>query len=333
MTSGQKVTLKTLADELELNVSTVSRVINAAPDEASKWASAETVQRIKDLATLRGYARNPYAASLRTSHTDLIGVIVPRLQDYVLATIYGGIDEAAGEAGMTTVVANSLDKLALQGARVDSLLARRADGLIFGDAHLDSPFLDDLAKRGVPLTLVSRRKPGHVSVTCDDVEGGSLAGRYLLSKGYSKFAVIAGPKYASTTIDRVRGFIEVLNEAGISGSQIDVHNVGFDAQAGRKGITDILDQGSLPEAVFVINDFAAIGAIGVLQSKGFQIPDDIAVVGYNDIPIAEAVNLTTIRSPLIEMGQKGLQKLRILLGGQETESELLTPELVLRATA
>ena len=329
----EPVTLKTLALELGLNVSTVSRIINAAPGVEAKWASPETIRRVQELALARGYARNPHAASLRTSRSDLIGVIVPRLQDYVLATIYEGIDAAAEARGRMTVVANSLDDPIRQRMRTESLLARRVDGLIFGDAHLQSPYLDELAARGVPLTLVSRRRAGHVSVTCDDVAGGRLAASHLLSTGRRRFAVIAGAKFASTTVDRVGGFLEMLEIHGVGGSDVDVHYTGFDAPAGQRAIAQILDSELQPEAVFAVNDFAAIGAIGALQMLGISVPDDIAVIGYNDTPIAEAVKLTTVRSPMVEMGRLGFEKLLSLLDKEEVESERLAPELIVRSTA
>jgi LacI family transcriptional regulator len=333
MNATEPATLKTLAGELGLNVSTVSRIINAKPGTDSKWASPETIRRVHELASARGYTRNPHAASLRTSRSDLIGVIVPRLQDYVLATIYEGIDAAAETRGRMTVVANSLDDPTRQRSRTESLLARRVDGLIFGDAHIDSPFLDQLAARGVPLTLVSRRKAGHVSVTCDDVTGGRLAASHFLSTGRRRFAVIAGARYASTTVDRVAGFLDVLEEHGIGGSDVDVYYTGFDAPAGQRAVAELMAAPVRPEAVFAVNDFAAIGAIGALQKLGVVVPEDIAVVGYNDTPIAEAVSLTTVRSPMVEMGRLGFDKLLLLLDKEVVESERLPPELIVRSTA
>ena len=113
------------------------------------------MERIFALAEERGYRKNPYAASLRTAKSHMIGVVVPRLQDYVLATMYEGIDEAASEHGYFTVVSNSLDDPAAHRAKAEKLLDRRADGLIFGDALFEDPFLDELADRGVAFTLVS----------------------------------------------------------------------------------------------------------------------------------------------------------------------------------
>ncbi len=143
------VTLKVLAEELGLNASTVSRVLNDPTGIDSRWASQDTKERIFALAEERGYRKNPYAASLRTAKSQMVGVVVPRLQDYVLATIYEGIDEAATEHGYFTVVSNSLDDPEAHRAKAEKLLDRRADGLILGDATFEDPYLDELAERDV----------------------------------------------------------------------------------------------------------------------------------------------------------------------------------------
>ena len=194
------VTLKALAAELGLNPATVSRVLNDPKGLGSKWASPDTTERIFALAEERGYRKNPYAASLRTAKSHMIGVVVPRLQDYVLATMYEGIDEAASEHGYFTVVSNSLDDAAAHRAKAEKLLDRRADGLIFGDALFEDPFLDELAERGVAFTLVSRRSPGHRSVTCDDYAGGRMVAEHLVASGRRTFGLIAGNPRASTSI-------------------------------------------------------------------------------------------------------------------------------------
>ena len=332
MPSSGPVTLKLLAKELGLNVSTVSRVLNDPAGAESKWAAAATTERIISLARERGYSRNPHAASLRTSRSDTVGVIVPRLQDFVLATIYEGIDEAAGENGLFAVVANSLDDPAKQRAKAEMLLGRRIDGLVFGDAHLREPYLDELAGRGVPLVLVSRSSGEHVSVTCDDYAGGRLMAEHFLAAGRRSFAVVAGSANTSTSRDRTAGFLDVLAQAGIEvPADRLVHN-GFDAAAGQEAAARILASGTVPDAVFAVNDFAAIGAQGIFRERGLSVPDDVAVGGFNDTPLAGGINLTTVRSPMHEMGRRGLEALQVLMGGGEAESLRLAPELVVRAS-
>ncbi|MFE7423355.1 LacI family DNA-binding transcriptional regulator [Rhodococcus sp. NPDC057529] len=332
MSRRSAVTLKALAEELGLNASTVSRVLNDPQGPASKWAAPETTERIFALANERGYRKNPYAASLRTAKSTMIGVVVPRLQDYVLATMYEGIDEAAAEHGYFTVVSNSLDDLTQHRTKARELLDRRADGLIFGDARFEDPFLDELAEQGIAFTLVSRRSPGHRSVTCDDRAGGRMIAEHLIASGRTTFGLIAGDPQVSTSIDRCAGFLEALEQHGFHVDPAHLVPSGFDAPAGDTAAAKILAEASLPEAVFAVNDFAAIGALGTFTRAGLTVPDDIALAGFNDTPLAESVGLTTARSPMHQIGRQSLEMLMAILDGKDVESLQLTPELTVRTS-
>ncbi|MFD5598427.1 LacI family DNA-binding transcriptional regulator [Leucobacter sp. NPDC058333] len=333
MQSPRPVTLKALAQELGLNASTVSRVLKDPTDESGRWASPGTAARILELADQRGYRRNPHAASLRTARSNMIGVIVPRLQDYVLATIYEGIDQAASARGYFTMVSNSLDDEDARRVKVERLLEQRVDGLIFGDARFDQmSVFEELDRRDFPHVLVSRRVPNQVSVTCDDVRGGQLMADHLWDQGRRTFGVIAGRAGTSTSHDRTGGFVDRLRERGVPETDIRVVHGGFDTAAGRIAADELLSRGDAPEAIFATNDFAAIGALGALQARGMRIPDDVALCGYNDTPLAAGVNLTSVGSPMHEMGVRGLELLCEMLGGARPESELLTPTLVIRAS-
>lgn len=329
------VTLRMLAESLGVSVSTVSRVLNSPGDTALQWGSAATIERIRTLAVERGYTPNPQAASLRTARSGLVGVLVPRLQDFVLATIYEGIEEAALEHGLSTFVTNSLDDPDNQRARAQMMIDRRVDGLIFGDAHLDHLVVDEVAARGVPLVLVSRRAGDHVSATCDDVLGGRLVGEHLISTGRRRPAILAGLEFASTARDRTQGVLDAYSAAGIEVRPEDVVYGPFDASGGRTAAEQILSREPFPDAIFATNDFAAIGALGALRDRGLRVPDDVALVGYNDTPLASEilVPLTTVRSPMHEMGRRGIELLIDVIAGGSPESQLLEPELIVRESA
>ncbi|WP_313818535.1 LacI family DNA-binding transcriptional regulator [Citricoccus sp.] len=333
MSKRSSVTLKGLAQELGLSPSTVSRVLNDAAGEESRWASPETSRRILALAHEVGYAKNPYAASLRTARSRLIGVVVPRLQDYVLATIYEGVDEAAAERGYVAVVANSLDNPESHEARVRKLMDRRIDGLILGDTPFDGSTLTAIEREDVPFVLVNRRSPGYPSVTCNDYLGGQLAGEHLAGLGVQKVFLLAGDSRMSTSIDRTAGFTERLAEHGIHVPAEHIAIGGFDAEAGEEATRHLLGTVGVPDALFAVNDFAAIGALGVLAERGLSVPDDVKIVGYNDTPLASGVGLTTVRSPMHQIGRQGLELLLDRMDGKDVESRQLDPELVVRTTA
>jgi LacI family transcriptional regulator len=333
--TGQ-VTLRMLAEQLGLHVSTVSRALHGKPGEGRRPGSSATIQRIRDLAEELGYQPNPHATSLRTKRSNLIGVLVPRLSDLVLATVYEGIEEAASELGLSTFVTNTRDVPEVQRARTEMILGRRVDGMIFGDAHTDSSFLDEVAARGVPLILVSRRSGAHTSVTCDDRLGGRLAAEHLLALGHRRLGVIAGEPYASTGMDRTAGFLEACAEAGVAVPAERVVNSSFDASGGRSAAERILAGGGRPPtAIFAVNDYAAIGCMGALRDHGLSIGSDMAMVGFNDTPLAAElpVPLTSVRSPVHEMGRRGVEILTRLVAGERAESEVLTPVLISRESS
>jgi LacI family transcriptional regulator len=327
--SSDRVTLRDVARRAGVHVSTVSRVLRR------REQGSDAAERIRRIADELGYRPDPYAASLRTQRTHTFGVLVPALTDLVLATIYDSIEQTAQQRGYDTFVANTRDDLVQQRRRVDLLLDRRVDGLILGDARLDSTFVDELAERGVPFVLTSRRHGDHPSVTCDDVLGGRLAAEHLLALGHRDLAVLAGEPYASTGQDRTRGFLDVCREHGVDVPPSRVVHGRFDVAGGRAGAEQILAQGGVPSAVFAVNDFAAIGVIGSLREHRLHVGEDVAVVGFNDVPIARElpVPLSTVRSPLREMGALAVTSLIDRLEGRPIEAARLQPEMIVRASS
>ena len=332
--SRQHPTLLMIAEETGVSASTVSRVLNAKSDDAARrWASAATIRRVRETAAEHAYTPNPQAVGLRTRRSNFIGMVVPRLQDYVLATIHEGVDEAATAHGYATFAANSLDDRDRQQRAVELLRSRRVEGIIFGDAFYDGDFLRHVHQQGAKFALVSRRVPGFPSVTCNDVLGGRLAGEHLAAIGRSRVAVLAGQPYASTSIDRTQGLVSALAEAGIDVPESRIIHGPFDAQGGRAATEQLLALGPpYPDAIFATNDFAAIGAMGALRDRQLTVPDDLVLIGYNDTALAAELPtpLTSVHSPMREMGKQGLQMLLRVLDGEDPEPVQLDPTLVVR---
>ncbi len=330
------VTLKDLAAELGIHVSTVSRVLHSDTDEARGAASPETARRVRELAERRSYSPDPHATSLRTRKTRSIGVIVPRLSDLVLATMYEGVEEAAAESGYSTFVMNSHDRVDEQRVKAEIMLKRRVDGLILGDVHAGSSLVRDLASRHVPFVLMNRRHPGCPSSTCDDTAGGRLAADHLWSMGHRSVGIIAGEPYASTGLDRTAGFVTRWRELGVEIPQSNILPSRFDTAGGRKGGEDILRLGGgVPTSVFAVNDFAAIGAMGAFRAAGLTVGNDIAVVGFNDTSLAAQlpIPLTSVRSPMLEIGRAAMGMLHRVMAGEDVEALRFQPELAVRESS
>jgi LacI family transcriptional regulator len=327
--AARRATLRSIAERAGVHVSTVSRVLNGTENEGARAAGAATTARIRQIAAELHYTPDPNATSLRTQRTHLLGALVPRLSDIVLATIYEGVEETAAGYGYYTFVANTRDDAAEQRARTEMMLSRRVDGLIFGDAHFDAAYIDALTERGIPFVLVSRRAGTHPSVTCDDYRGGRMVADHLLSLGHERVGVIAGEPYASTGLDRTAGFLDVYREHGIRVPKSRVLNSGFDTMGGHAMGSRLLTAKTRPTAIFAVNDFAAIGVMGALREKGLRVGYDVSIVGFNDVPLARElpVPLTTVQSPMHEMGERSVHLLMQLLRGEAVEPERLAPTL------
>lgn len=330
------IRLKDLAAQLGLHPSTVSRVLHSGSAGARGAASPATAERIRDLAREVGYSPDPQATSLRTRRTQLLGVIVPRLSDLVLATMYEGIEEAAAESGYSAFVMNSRDDQDMQRRKTEIMLARRVDGMILGDAHRGGSLLAELATRQVPFVLVNRRIPGFPSATCDDILGGELVAKHLWDRGHRVVSLIAGEPYASTAVDRVAGFVGQWRELGGEIPESAIVWSRFDTAGGRDAAERILrDDVRQPTALFAVNDFAAIGAMGAIRSRGLHVGQDMAVVGFNDTALAAQlpISLSSVHSPMLEIGRTAVQLLLRVLAGEEVESVRLAPTLCVRESS
>ncbi|WP_069812260.1 LacI family DNA-binding transcriptional regulator [Streptomyces sp. TP-A0874] len=309
--------------------STASRALRGAPG-----VGADTCERVREAARLLGYMAHPAAASLRTGRSRLLGVLVPRLTDIVLATVYEGIESGATAAGYQAVVANTGDDPAVQRRKVERLLALRVDGLLLGDARLDAPIAADLLAQGVPTVLVSRRLPRVPSYTCDDLAGGRMVAEHLLALGHRRVGVVAGEPHASTGVERTRGFLRAFAAAGAPVDPALIVNSAFDARGGELAGHHLLTVRPRPTAIFAVNDFAAIGVMGALRVSGLVPGEDLAVAGFNDVPLSAQlpIPLTSVRSPMREMGERAATALVRVVEGGTARSRRLTPRLVVRAS-
>lgn len=324
------VTLSTLARELGVNVSTVSRALSDHP----VGVSAQTIEQIRAVAHARGYVHNASARALRTGRSHAVGMTVPRLTDVVLALVYNGVDEVSIDAGYTAFVANTGDDAELRQRRLDLMLAHQVDGILLADTHLGDPHLEQLDATGVPHVLALRSQPDRLSVSTDDLTGGRLAAEHLLALGHTRVSVVAGDVRASTGSERTRGFVEAYARADLPvPGELVVPGL-FDVASGARAAQRLLDLAPDLTAVFATSDISAIGVLGTLRDRGRRVPDDVAVVGYNNLDLAAAlpVPLTSVDSRLTDIGRLAMSTLLQLIDGQTPVSQRLPPTLVVRAS-
>jgi len=328
-------TLRGIAQQLNVHVSTVSRVLNGTLDHAGRAASKDTIERIRALAASLDYQPNTHARTLKTRHSHEIAILVPRLSDIVLATVYEGIDEAASARRYTSFVANTLDRPERQRELAERALARNVEGLIISDVHCtpEPGFLEELAERRVPFVLVSRRRAPHCSVTSDDEMGGRLAAEHLFAQGHTRVAVIAGEPHSSNARERTASFVEFYHQRGIVIEPERIIPGHFDTTTGFTIGEQLLAHPQPPTAIFAVNDFLAIGLFGALRNRGMEAGRDIAVVGYNDTPLAAHLQLTSISTSMHAQGVRAVETLLRLIAGEPVQSHRFPATLVVRASS
>lgn len=328
-------TLRGIAQQLNMHVSTVSRVLNGTLDHAGRAASKDTIERIRALAASLDYQPNTHARTLKTRHSREIGVLVPRLSDIVLATVYEGIDEAASAMGYTSFVANTLDLPERQRERAERALARNVAGLIISDVHSTSApgFLEELEARQIPFVLVSRRRGNHCSITSDDEMGGRLVAEHLFAQGHTRVAVIAGEAHSSNARERTASFVEFYREHGIYIAAERIITGHFDTRTGFDTGELLLAHPEPPTAIFAVNDFLAIGLFGALRKRGLVLGRDVAVVGYNDTPLAEHLQLTSIGTRMHDQGVRAVETLLKHIAGEPIQSHRFPVRLTVRSSS
>lgn len=322
-------TLQHVADDAGVHRSTASRALN--PDTAG-LISPDVVARVADAAARLGYRRDLLAASLRNSRTRLVGVLVPDLANPVFAPILAGTEAALAAHGYAVLVANAPGGDALD--LVNSLLARRAEGLILATVRERDPALDRCLGLGVAAVLVNRADAaGRVSAAVpDDREGMRLAVEHLLTLGHRRIGHLAGPANVSTGRLRVEGFRSAMENAGLPADAIE-EAAAYTRDAGRVAAGRLLDRHRLT-AVAAANDLLALGAYEALAACGLSCPGQVSVTGHNDMPLVDMVQppLTTVRIDQDRIGREGARLLlaRLAAPGGPPTAVLLPPALVVR---
>lgn len=334
MKPAAQVTLKELAARAGVHPSTISRIVNNDP---VLRVSAETRARVEALLEETDYRPDAVARSLRLRQSFVLAMLLPDITNPLFASIVLGIEEVAGQRGYGVILANTGGSAERERAHLRSLKARRVDGLIVASVYLRDPSVRWLREQGIRHVLVNRysdeRDP---FVGADDFAGGVAATRHLLELGHRRIGHLAGSPGVSTGVERRRGYASALAEAGIAEDPALVVESGYFEDTGRAAMERLLDLPAPPTAVFAVNDLAAIGAQAAVLDRGLRIPEDVAIVGYNDIPLAARVAppLTTLRVPAREFGRLSAEMLIEQIGSGRVRRRrvVLRPELVVRGS-
>lgn len=329
------VTLKDVAEHLGVDVSTVSRALS--PDKRN-LVNPATRRRVIEAAEVLGYRGNQQASALRRGRTGIIGVIVADLGNPFIGPVLRGIASGLGGQGLLPIMTETQDSSDELARICQKLLAQRVDAIICAAGrHADQATLKRLAKE-VPTVLAVRQFPnsGITTVSHDDVGGGRLAAEHLLSLGHTKLAMLMGPQDIGSFEGRTRGFSEAAAAADAECILVDeaIHLPTLDG--GRVLMKRLLEQTASdhPTGIFAQNDSIAIGAMHLAREHTLLCPDDISIVGYNDVPLTAHLTpaLTTIKLQAYDTGRLAAELVATLIEDPErsTSTVTLSPELVVR---
>ena len=253
-----------------------------------------------------GYQPNVLARSLRRGVTHTIGIILPDSANPYFAEVVRGIEDTSFEQGYSVILCNSDNDLDKEHHYTNVLVEKQVDGIIFVAAGLSEENIKNLQKRGVPSVLVDRQVPGVEidSVFADNQAGGFLATNYLLALGHTAIACIGGPRGVRSSSERIAGYRQALEAAGLDPDPDWIFEGDFQFRGGHSAASVFFSGDQKPTAIFACNDLMAIGALHFAHENQLRIPGDISIIGFDDIRLAEFSHppLTTIRQSKDRMG-------------------------------
>ncbi|MGN7149965.1 LacI family DNA-binding transcriptional regulator [Arthrobacter sp. SAFR-179] len=327
----RRATISEIAREAGVSVPTVSKVLNGHAHVA-----AETRARVEEIIARRDYARRP---AKRRQKAGLVDLVFPGLGSEWALEIIEGVERVAQDAGYGTVVSS----LNLDGSRIRPWLAnlaeRKSDGLLMAVYQLDAKQIQRVKSLGIPVVLidpVGQPGPDLMTVGAANWEGGYSATDHLLQLGHKRIAMIGGREDLQCSSAREDGYISALRRAGIALDPALMVPGDFSIEAGEAATRKLLELRDRPTAIFTGNDDQALGAYRAARSAGLRIPEDLSVIGFDDIPAAEWIEpgLTTIRQPVVQMAETAMRALlRHLDGDEELPQRIeLGTELVVRGS-
>ena len=328
----KNITLTEVAEAARVSPMTASRAINNR-----SGVSGQTRQHVLDVAAELGYVVNRAAQKLSGGRSHIIGVIAADLENPFISALVAGTSDAAWEAGYETLIYAHVDREKRPSGSVMQLLRQISDGVI-AILPLEFDYLDELASINIPIITVDHRgeHAEFPSVATDGYGGARLAIKHLIELGHRRIGFIAGDERLASARDRHHAYVETLAQHGLGSDPQLIVGGDFTQHRGFTATQELLALSDPPSAIFAANDLMAFGAIAAIREAGLRVPDDISVIGFDDIPTAAQFfpPLTTVRQPLHQMGRAAVSTLLALIAGIDAASPQVTlpTDLVVRAT-
>ncbi|MEV8288647.1 LacI family DNA-binding transcriptional regulator [Streptomyces niveus] len=334
---AQSVGIKDVARVAGVSVGTVSNVINR-PDSVAEETRARVLSTIERL----GYVRSESARHLRAGRSRIIALLVLDMANPFFVDVATGAERAARQSGLGVMLCNSAQSSSEEAEYLGLFSEQRVRGVLITPTDETGRNLESFRRQDIPYVFVDRVVPSTegCSVSVDDVTGGALAMRHLLAQGHTDIAYVSGPLHLAQCRDRRAGALLALEEAGLPADRLRVVEARrLDVPAGRDSGARLLGLHSRPSAVFCANDLLALGVLQSMYGAGVAVPDEMALVGYDDIEFASAaaVPLTSVRQPASQMGRLAAELLIEETGESAADHRhqriVLQPELVVRESS
>lgn len=326
-------TLQEVAERARVSIATVSRVLNKS-DKVVPETRAAVEQALLDL----GYRPSRVARRLRmnSGRAHLVGLIIPDIQNPFYAEIARGVEDAAYANEYALILCNSDENVEKERFYLDVMRDESVDGLVLPPFDETDRAVVDMVNSGMPVVCVDRSlarlKTDLVEV--DNYQGALEAVHHLIEKGHTSIGLIEGRSQVSTSRERRRGYLDALAAHGLTARKDCMRAGDFKQESGRVLANELLDLRRPPTALFVCNNLMTVGALAAIHHRGLAVPRDVAVVGFDDLPWAEALDPppTVVRQPAYEVGRQAMELLlkRIMDPGRPPVTLRLRPELVIR---
>lgn len=328
----KRLTIRDIAKMAKVSHMTVSRVLNN-----DSRVREETRKRILGLVNKLHYRPDARARTFVSKKSNLIGLVVSDISNPFYAELARGIEDKAHEQGYNVIFCSTVNKPERMEIYVDLMMDAGIDGFIFASARLHEPVVEKLIDERFPLVLVNRKLRGETCnyVVLNNIKGAYEITEHLINLGYRKIAIITGPSNVFTGLERLKGYQQALKDHRIEFDDNYVIQGPFTRETGYEGTQELLTMEERPEAIFAGNDYIAMGVIDAVEELGLHIPEEIAVVGFDDTKFAsnQRIRLTTVSQRTYEMGNLGVQILIDYIERKETDYThrvVLEPRLVIR---
>lgn len=325
-------TMKDIAKLAGVSTSTVSHVINK-----TRYVSEEIAERVNRAATDLNYSPSALARSLKMNRTRTIGMLVTTSTNPFFGEVVKGVERSCYHQGYNLILCNTEGDDERMKSSIDTLLQKRVDGLLLMCSSLEGERMDVFDRYpDVPVVVMDW---GPILFSCDKIQdnsyqGGYLATRLLIECGHREIGCITGPLIRNQAQMRYEGFKSAMNEAGLPIREPWIIESDFECQGGYDAFMTMCSNGPLPEAIFVCNDMMAMGVLNAAHEKQIQVPEQLSLIGYDDIHIARFMSpaLTTIHQPKYRLGKAAVETLLKRIEKQATDLQVvqIEPTLVVR---